>query len=67
MASIGGVLVIIAMINSSYFIIPSNQQASTPSGPTKANSQVFNAVTNVDPTVVATVGTGGVTKILYML
>ena len=61
---IGGVLVIIAIIIG-VFIILSNQQAGTPSGPTKANSQVFNAVTNVDPTVLATVGTGGVQNPLH--
>ena len=61
---IGGVLVIIAIIIGA-FIILSNQQASTPSGPTKASSQVFNAVTNVDPTVSATVGTGGVQNPLH--
>ena len=61
---IGGVLVIIAIIIGT-FIILSNQQASTPSGPTQASSQVFNAVTNVDPTVLATVGTGGVQNPLH--
>src|SRR5260370_9827646 len=55
---IGGVLVIIAIIIGA-FIVLSNQQAGTPSGPTKASSQVFNAVTNVDPNVLATVGTRG--------
>ncbi|MGZ6383925.1 MAG: DUF929 family protein [Ktedonobacteraceae bacterium] len=59
-----GVLVIVAIIIGA-FIILSNQQASTPSGPTKASSQVFNAVTNVDPTVLATVGTGGVQNPLH--
>jgi hypothetical protein len=61
---IGGVLVILAIIIGA-FIILSNQQASTPSGPTKASSQVFNAVTNVDPTVLATVGTGGIQNPLH--
>ena len=61
---IGGVLVIIAIIIGA-FIILSNQQASTPSGPTKASSQVFNAVTNVNTTVLATVGTGGVQNPLH--
>ena len=61
---IGGVLVIIAIIIGA-FIILSNQQAGAPSGPTKASSQVFNAVTNVDPTVLATVGTGGVQNPLH--
>lgn len=61
---IGGVLVIIAIIIGAFIII-SNQQAGTPSGPAKANSQVFNAVTNVDPTVLTTVGTGGVQNPLH--
>jgi len=61
---LGGVLVIIAIIIGAFIII-SNQQASTPSGPAKASSQVFNAVTNVDPTVLATVGTGGVQNPLH--
>jgi len=61
---IGGVLVVIALIIGA-FVILSNQQSGSPSGPTQANSQVFNAVTNVDPTVLATVGTGGVQNPLH--
>jgi hypothetical protein len=61
---IGGVLVIIAIIIG-VFIIFSNQQSGTPSGPGKASSQVFNAVTNVHPDVLATVGTGGVQNPLH--
>src|SRR5947209_7657764 len=61
---IGGVLVIIAIIIGG-FIILSNQQSGSPAGPTKANSQVFNAVTNVDPNVLVTVGTGGVQNPLH--
>lgn len=61
---IGGVLVVIAIIIGGFIFI-SNQQSGSPSGPTKANSQVFNAVTNVDPNVVATVGTGGVQNPLH--
>src|SRR6266700_3333825 len=56
---IGGVLVIIAIIIG-VFVIFSNQQSGSPSGSTKASSQVFNAVTNVDQNVLTTVGTGGV-------
>jgi len=56
---IGGVLAIVAIIIG-VFVIFSNQQSGTPSGPTQASSQVFNAVTSVDPSVLATVGTGGV-------
>src|SRR5216684_6459933 len=56
---IGGVLAVIAIIIG-VFVIFSNQQSGSPSGPTQANSQVFKAVTNVDPNVLATVGTGGV-------
>jgi hypothetical protein len=62
---IGGVLAIIAIIIG-VFVIFSNQQSSgSQSGPTQANSQVFNAVTNVDPNVLATVGTGGVQNPLH--
>jgi cytoskeletal protein RodZ len=61
---IGGVLVIIAMIIG-VFVFVSNQQSGSPNGPAKANSQVFNAVTNVDPNVLTTVGTGGVQNPLH--
>ena len=61
---IGGVLAIIAIIIG-VFVIFSNQQSGSPSGPTKANSQVFNAVTNVDPNVLTTVATGGVQNPLH--
>ena len=61
---IGGVLVILAIIIGGFIII-SNQQSSSQTGPAKASSQVFNAVTNVDPTVLATVGTGGVQNPLH--
>lgn len=61
---IGGVLVVIAIIIGAFIVI-SNQQSGTPSGPTKASSQVFNAVTNVDPNVLSTVGTGGVQNPLH--
>ncbi|HXZ03375.1 MAG TPA: hypothetical protein VEH81_01005, partial [Ktedonobacteraceae bacterium] len=63
---IGGVLVIIAIIIGVFFIF-SNQQSGNqnPSGPAKASSQVFNAVTNVDPNVLTTVGTGGVQNPLH--
>ncbi len=58
---IGGVLVILAIIIGAFIFI-SNQQSGNPSGPTKASAQVFNAVTNVDPAVLAAVGAGGVQK-----
>jgi hypothetical protein len=61
---IGGVLAIVAIIIG-VFVIFSNQQSGTPSGPTQASSQVFNAVTSVDPNVLATVGTGGVQNPLH--
>jgi Domain of unknown function (DUF929) len=61
---IGGVLLIIAIIIGAYIII-SNQQSGSPGGPTKASSQVFNAVTNVHPNELATVGTGGVQNPLH--
>jgi hypothetical protein len=61
---IGGVLAIIAVIVIA-FVIVSHQQSASPSGPTKASSQVFNAVTNVDPNVLLAVGTGGVQNPLH--
>jgi hypothetical protein len=61
---IGGVLVILAIIIGAFVFI-SNQQSGSPSGPAKASSQVFNAVTNVDSNVLATVGTGGVQNPLH--
>ena len=61
---IGGVLAVIAIIIG-VFVIFSNQQSGSPSGPTQASSQVFKAVTNVDPNVLTTVGTGGVQNPLH--
>ncbi|HXL37219.1 MAG TPA: DUF929 family protein [Ktedonobacteraceae bacterium] len=61
---IGGVLMIIAIIIGA-FIILSNQQSGGPGGPTKASSQVFSAVTNVQSNVLTTVGTGGVQNPLH--
>ncbi len=61
---IGGVLALLAVIIVA-FVIFSHQQSASPSGPTQANSQVFNAVTNVDPNVLAAAGTGGVQNPLH--
>jgi thiol-disulfide isomerase/thioredoxin len=61
---IGGVLLLIAIIVGA-FIVLSRQQSGGQTGTTQANSQVFNAVTNVDPTVLSTVGTGGVQNPLH--
>ncbi len=61
---IGGVLAVIAIIIG-VFVIFSNQQSGSPSGPTQASSQVFKAVTNVDPNVLTAVGTGGVQNPLH--
>ena len=63
---IGGVLVIIAIIIGA-FVLLSNQQSGSQGGPTKATSQVFNAVTNVNPNVLATVQTGGVQNPLHIV
>jgi hypothetical protein len=62
---IGGVLAIIAIIIVA-FIIVSRQPSGSQGGPTQASSQVFNAVTNVDPNVLAAVGTGGVQNPLHI-
>ncbi len=61
---IGGVLAVIAIIIG-VFVIFSNQQSGSPSGPTQASSQVFKAVINVDPNVLTAVGTGGVQNPLH--
>ncbi len=61
---IGGVLALIAVIIVAFIII-SRQQSASPSGPTQASSQVFNAVTKVDPNVLGAVGTGGVQNPLH--
>ena len=63
---IGGVLAVIAIIIG-VFVIFSNQQSGSPSGPTQASSQVFKAVTNADPTVLSAVGTGGVQNPLHVV
>src|SRR5437660_12065656 len=55
---IGGVLAIIAIIIG-VFVIFSNQQSGSPSVATMANSQVLNAVTNVDPNALTAMATGG--------
>src|SRR5690242_14177654 len=47
---IGGVLAIIAVIVIAFAIV-SRQQSGSQSGPTQASSQVFNAVTKVNPNV----------------
>ncbi len=61
---IGGVLAIIAVIIIA-FVIVSRQQSASPSGQTQTSSQVFNAVTKVDPNVLLAVGTGGVQNPLH--
>jgi len=61
---IGGVLAVIAIIIG-VFVIFSNQQSGSPSGQAQANSQVFKAITNVDPNVLLAVGTGGVQNPLH--
>src|SRR6266702_3377670 len=61
---IGGVLVIIAVIIG-VFVVISHQQSGSQSGPAQASSQVFKAVTQVDPTVASTVGAGSVQNPLH--
>jgi uncharacterized protein DUF929 len=61
---IGGVLALIAVIIV-VFIIISRQQSAVPSRPTQVSSQVFNAVTNIDPNVSGAIGTGGVQNPLH--
>jgi Domain of unknown function (DUF929) len=57
----GGIVALIAVIIVAFFVISRLQSPSgSTSGPTLASSQVFNAVTKVDPNVLAAVKTGGV-------
>jgi Domain of unknown function (DUF929) len=61
---IGGVLLLIAIIIGA-FIVLSRQQSGGQTGSTQASSEVFKAVTQVNPNVLATVGTGGVQNPLH--
>jgi hypothetical protein len=61
---IGGVLVLIAIIIGAFIVI-SRQQSGGQTGSTQASSEVFKAVTQVNPNVLATVGTGGVQNPLH--
>ncbi len=65
----GGIVALIAVIIVAFFVISRIQQSpGSASGPTTlASSQVFNAVTKVDPNVLAAVRTGGVTNPLHAL
>jgi thiol-disulfide isomerase/thioredoxin len=57
----GGIVALIAVIIVAFIVISRLQQSpGSASAPTLASSQVFNAVTKVDPNVLASVGTGGV-------
>src|SRR5258708_38910354 len=57
----GGIVALIAVIIVAFIVISRIQQSpGSASAPTLASSQVFNAVTKVDPNVLASVGTGGV-------
>jgi thiol-disulfide isomerase/thioredoxin len=57
----GGIVALIAVIIVVFIVLSRIQQSpGSASGPTLASSQVFNAVTKVDPNVLAAVGTGGV-------
>jgi thiol-disulfide isomerase/thioredoxin len=56
---IGGVLVLVAVIVIAFIVI-SHQSTGTASAPTPASSAVLKAVTQVDPSVSNTVGTGSV-------
>ena len=58
----GGIVALIAVIIVAFIVISRIQSSGSASGPTLASSQVFNAVTKVDPNVLAAVGTGGVTN-----
>ena len=56
---IGGVLVLVAVIVVAFIVI-SHQSSGTASAPTPASAAVLKAVTQVDPSVSNTVGTGSV-------
>jgi thiol-disulfide isomerase/thioredoxin len=60
---IGGIVALIAVIIVAFVVISRVQSSpSTSATPTPASSQVFKQVTQVDPNVLAAVGTGGVTN-----
>jgi cytoskeletal protein RodZ len=56
---IGGVLVLVAVIVVAFIVI-SHQSSGTASAPTPASPTILKAVTQVDPSVSNTVGTGSV-------
>lgn len=57
---IGIVLLLLAVIIVTFVIISRTQSGTSASPPTLASSQVFNAVTKVDPNILSAVGTGKV-------
>src|SRR5258708_21590697 len=60
---IGGIVALIAVIIVAFVVISRVQSPPSASAtPTPASSQVFKQVTQVDPNVLAAVGTGGVTN-----
>jgi thiol-disulfide isomerase/thioredoxin len=60
---IGGIVALIAVIIVAFVVISRVQSSPSASAtPTPASSQVFKQVTQVDPNVLAAVGTGGVTN-----
>jgi len=56
----GGIVALIAVIIVAFVVISRVQSSGSANAPTLASPQVFNAVTRVDPNVLAAVGTGGV-------
>jgi hypothetical protein len=62
---VGGALVIIVIIIGGFIFLSNQQSGGSTGGSTKASSQVFNAVTNVDSNVLIAVGTGGVQNPLH--
>src|SRR6185437_10353713 len=63
---IGGVLVLVTVIVVAFIVI-SHQPTATVTAPTPASSSVLKDVTQVDPSVLNTVGTGGVTSPLQAI
>ncbi len=56
----GGAVALVVVIIVAFIVISRLQSTTSSSPSTLASSQVFNAVTQVDPNVLAAVGTGGV-------
>ena len=62
---IGGVLLVLAAIVGIFFIVANRQSQSQSSGSHPADTSVLAKVTHVDPTLLATIGTGNLQNPLH--